>query len=82
MFQKLDSDRIMPVEFNYNSRTTVAAICNRLKLLSEKYPGIVTIVYIPKEFEPIKKFDHNGEVFDFHDYIKAYGARQNDLQLR
>ncbi len=73
---EIGSDRIMPVELNNNSRTTIAAICKRLKLLSERYPGIVTIVYIPKEFEPIKKFNHNGEVFDFHDYIKAYGARE------
>lgn len=70
------SDRIMPVELNNDGKSTIVAICHHLKLLSEKYPGIVTIVYIPKEFEPIKQFNHHGESFDLHDYIKAYGARE------
>lgn len=73
---EIGSDRILPVELSPNPKSTIIAICHNLKLISEKYPGIVTIVYIPKEFDSIKKFSHNGESFDLHDYIKAYGARE------
>lgn len=49
-------------------------LCSRIQRLADRNGQIVIAIFIPTELEPYKAYEHEGEVFNLHDYVKAYSA--------
>ena len=47
------------------------------KNLAERFPGIVITIFIPNSWGNYRQFNHNGEFFDLHNYIKAFAAQHS-----
>ncbi len=54
----------------------VRLITERIELLSTNNRKLVVIIFIPKAWSAYKSFENNGEIFDLHDYIKAFSASE------
>lgn len=50
-------------------------ICTEGQKLSEQFPGIVLLIFIPNSWSNYRQFNYHGETFDLHNYIKAFAAQ-------
>lgn len=50
-------------------------ICQNAHKMAESTAGIVIVIFIPSSWSTHRSFSQDGEVFDLHNYIKAYGAQ-------
>lgn len=60
-----------------NAVELVRSICMSSKNLAERFPGIVITIFIPSSWGNYRQFNHNGEFFDLHNYIKAFAAQHS-----
>ncbi|MDB5763944.1 MAG: nuclease [Herminiimonas sp.] len=51
-------------------------ICRALDVLRSLRPSSVATIFIPTRWTPFKIVDTETEIFNLHDYVKAYAARQ------
>lgn len=73
-----DTDKWIKTEDTPRDTISLAqSICYQAGSLAEKYPGIVVVIYIPTSWSLHKQFKHDGELFDLHNYIKAYAAQHS-----
>lgn len=52
----------------------VRNICSHAHILAERVPGIIVLIFVPTSWSKHRSFHRDGEMFDFHNYIKAYAA--------
>lgn len=72
---EVNSRHWLTIADSYDSAIQLAnTICASVKNLSECNPGIVVTIFIPNYWKNFKQFNHNGESFDLHNYIKAFAA--------
>lgn len=72
------SDKWIDISLTHNNAIELArTICQKIDNMHNSYYDAVAVVFIPAEWESYKRFENEGEVFDLHDYIKAYAAQKN-----
>lgn len=72
------SDKWVDISLRHNNAVELArAICQKIDNMHNSYCNAVAVIFIPTIWEGYKKFEDQGEIFDLHDYIKAYAAQKN-----
>ncbi|MCI1647463.1 MAG: SIR2 family protein [Bacteroides sp.] len=72
------SDKWMDISMKHNNAIDlVKAICLKIDNMRDSYYNAVAVIFIPEVWESYKRFENEGELFDLHDYIKAYAAQKN-----
>jgi NAD-dependent SIR2 family protein deacetylase len=51
-------------------------ITNKIDQLANNNKQLVISIFIPKEWSAYRQYEHEGEKFDLHNYIKAYAAQR------
>ncbi|NML24027.1 hypothetical protein HHL16_24330 [Pseudoflavitalea sp. G-6-1-2] len=61
--------------------TTARDLAEKIKKSLNQFDGIskrhVVVIFIPEKYEPYTRVETDTEVFNLHDYIKAYAAQKN-----
>lgn len=71
-----DSSRWIQCRDNQaNSKELAIHLCEFSERLTNKYPNSVVIIFIPTCWANLRHFEKSGEVFDLHNYVKAYAAQ-------
>jgi hypothetical protein len=64
-----------------NEMDTARDLAEKIKNALNQFDGIskrqVIVIFIPEKYEPYTHVETSTEVFDLHDYIKAYAAQKN-----
>lgn len=66
-------------DLSVDKTTTIKQFCEMLARKIDKLSAMsvdVVVIYIPKEYECFTSYSDDNEVFDLHDYIKAYAAQK------
>lgn len=50
-------------------------ICISARNLANNNPNIIVLIYIPCSWEKHRSFNKDGEIFDLHNYVKAFAAQ-------
>ena len=70
------SEKWVSINDNPKSAINLAkTICTEGQKLSEQFPGIVLLIFIPNSWSNYRQFNYHGETFDLHNYIKAFAAQ-------
>jgi len=76
-----DTDKWLDIEVNHTNADTKSIAQKLARLITSKIDQItnldsqnIIVVFIPEEWQAYEKYEDNGEVFDLHDYIKAFAA--------
>lgn len=74
----VESEKWITIDENYTCPIDLArTITQSIENLSNNYPGVVVIIFIPAIWQKYRQFSYQNEHFDLHDYIKAYAAQRN-----
>lgn len=61
--------------------TVARDLAEKIKAGLNEFDGIsrrqVVVIFIPDKYEPFTRVETEAELFDLHDYIKAYAAQKN-----
>jgi len=60
-----------------NAINLVRELTAKIESLASNYPTLSIVIFIPEEWQSYRHFEEDGEVFDLHDYIKAFAAQRN-----
>lgn len=58
-----------------NAKILASKICEFSQKISENYPNFTVIVFIPNGWESLKEEIAQNELFNLHNYVKAFGAQ-------
>lgn len=73
---EIHSEKWVSINDNPKSSINLAkTICTEGQKLSEQFPGIVLLIFIPNSWSNYRQFNYHGETFDLHNYIKAFAAQ-------
>ena len=73
---EIHSEKWVSINDNPKSAIDLAkTICAEGQKLSEQFPGIVLLIFIPNSWSNYRQFNYHGEIFDLHNYIKAFAAQ-------
>ena len=68
----IHSEKWVSINDNPKSAINLAkTICTEGQKLSEQFPGIVLLIFVPNSWSNYRQFNYHGETFDLHNYIKA-----------
>ncbi len=76
-----DPDKWINIEIDHSKRETqdialrlARLITTKIDQLINKQSQHIVVIFIPNEWQAYETYDKDGEVFDLHDYIKAFAA--------
>lgn len=73
---EIHSEKWVSINDNPKSAINLAkTICTEGQKLSEQFPGIVLLIFVPNSWSNYRQFNYHGETFDLHNYIKAFAAQ-------
>lgn len=62
-------------DIQIDAKTLASKICEFSQKISENYPNFTVIVFIPNEWKSLKEEITANELFNLHNYVKAFGAQ-------
>ncbi len=76
-----DEDKWLDVNLEFTEESSAETalklariITAKIELFSNKHGQHTIVIFIPNEWQPFESYEKDGEVFDLHDYIKAFAA--------
>ncbi len=76
-----DSDKWLDVQINHSegdikqiAQKIARLVTSKIDQIANQVGHTVIVIFIPNEWQAYEAYDDNGEIFDLHDYIKAFAA--------
>jgi len=76
-----DTDKWLDIEINHADEDAKQIAQKLGRLITSKIDQIINqdsqnivVIFIPEEWQAYERYEDDGEVFDLHDYIKAFAA--------